>query len=797
MDAFVQPLYELADFDEIIRQLKKPGIVSVSGCLDSQKAHFTNGFLREFPFRLIVAENDLKAKEFYEDFRLYDPEVLYYPARDLIFYQADIHGNLITRQRIQVLQALLERKELTIVTSVDSCLDRLVPLEIWKEKVIRIQNDSEIDLEQMKKRLVELGYEWTAQVEVPGQFSIRGGIMDVFSLTEENPWRIELWGDEVDSIRSFDAESQRSIENQEEIVIYPATEVVLDRDTIRQGVKAIEKEAKDCQKKFREELKTEEGARVRQIAEELKDQLEGLEHIAGAESFVRYFYKKTESLLDYLPEKALVVIDEPNRLTEHAKATEEEFRESMVHRLEKGYLLPGQMEVIREHQKVVHRLHQMHTLALSTMEPRGTAWAFSMEMQLMVKSVNPYNNSFEMLVKDLQRWKKSGCRVLLLSPSRTRAARLAKDLQDQELSAFYSEDAEELIQPGQIKVTWGRVSRGFEYPMVKYVVISETDIFGKEKKKKRKKTQYSGKQIQSFSELSVGDFVVHENHGLGVYRGIEKMEVDGVVKDYIKIEYAGKSNLYILATQLDVLQKYAGSDATKTPKLNKLGGQEWKKTKTKVRGAVKNIAKDLVALYAARQQEAGFQYGPDTVWQREFEEMFPFEETEDQLQAIEAAKQDMESPKIMDRLICGDVGYGKTEIAIRIAFKAIQEGKQVVYLVPTTILAQQHYNTFVQRMKDFPVRVDLMCRFRTAGQQKKTLEDLKKGLVDILIGTHRVLSKDVQFKDLGLLIIDEEQRFGVTHKEKIKQMKQNIDVLTLTATPIPRTLHMSLIASGI
>ena len=793
MDAFVQPLYELADFDAIIRQLKKPGIVQVSGCLDSQKAHFTNGLLREFPFRLIVAENDLKAKAFYEDFRLYDPEVLYYPARDLIFYQADIHGNLLTRQRIQVLRALLEREEVTIVTSIDSCLDCLVPLAVWKEKVIKIRNDSEIDLDRMKRHLLELGYEWAAQVEVPGQFSIRGGIMDVFSLTEDNPWRIELWGDEVDSIRSFDAESQRSIENLEEITIYPATEVVLDKETIRQGIKAIEKEAQKSQKKFRDEMKTEEGARVRQIAAELKDQLEEMEHIAGAESFVRYFYKKTESLLEYLPENTLVVIDEPNRLTEHAKTTEEEFRESMIHRLEKGYLLPGQMEVIRNHQEVVHRFHQMHTLSLSTMEPRGAGWNFTMEMQLTVKSVNPYNNSFEMLVKDLLRWKKSGYRMLLLSPSRTRAARLAKDLQDQELSAFYSEDPEELIQPGQIKVTWGRVSRGFEYPMVKYVVISETDIFGKEKKKKRKKSQYSGKQIQSFSELSVGDFVVHENHGLGVYRGIEKMEVDGVVKDYIKIEYAGKSNLYILATQLDVLQKYAGSDAAKTPKLNKLGGQEWKKTKTKVRGAVKNIAKDLVALYAARQQEAGFRYGPDTVWQREFEEMFPFEETEDQLQAIEAAKQDMESPKIMDRLICGDVGYGKTEIAIRVAFKAIQEGKQVVYLVPTTILAQQHYNTFVQRMKDFPVRVDLLCRFRTASQQKKTIGDLKKGLVDILIGTHRVLSKDVQFKDLGLLIIDEEQRFGVTHKEKIKQMKQNIDVLTLTATPIPRTLHMSLI----
>ena len=740
MDAFVQPLYELADFDAIIRQLKKPGIVQVSGCLDSQKAHFTNGLLREFPFRLIVAENDLKAKAFYEDFRLYDPEVLYYPARDLIFYQADIHGNLLTRQRIQVLRALLEREKVTIVTSIDSCLDCLVPLAVWKEKVIKIRNDSEIDLDRMKRHLLELGYEWAAQVEVPGQFSIRGGIMDVFSLTEDNPWRIELWGDEVDSIRSFDAESQRSIENLEEITIYPATEVVLDKETIRQGIKAIEKEAQKSQKKFRDEMKTEEGARVRQIAAELKDQLEEMEHIAGAESFVRYFYKKTESLLEYLPENTLVVIDEPNRLTEHAKTTEEEFRESMIHRLEKGYLLPGQMEVIRNHQEVVHRFHQMHTLSLSTMEPRGTGWNFTMEMQLTVKSVNPYNNSFEMLVKDLLRWKKSGYRMLLLSPSRTRATRLAKDLQDQELSAFYSEDPEELIQPGQIKVTWGRVSRGFEYPMVKYVVISETDIFGKEKKKKRKKSQYSGKQIQSFSELSVGDFVVHENHGLGVYRGIEKMEVDGVVKDYIKIEYAGKSNLYILATQLDVLQKYAGSDAAKTPKLNKLGGQEWKKTKTKVRGAVKNIAKDLVALYAARQQEAGFRYGPDTVWQREFEEMFPFEETEDQLQAIEAAKQDMESPKIMDRLICGDVGYGKTEIAIRVAFKAIQEGKQVVYLVPTTILAQQHYNTFVQRMKDFPVRVDLLCRFRTASQQKKTIEDLKKGLVDILIGTHRVLS---------------------------------------------------------
>ena len=392
----------------------------------------------------------------------------------------------------------------------------------------------------------------------------------------------------------------------------------------------------------------------------------------------------------------------------------------------------------------------------------------------------------------MKHFKKNGYQVLLLSGSRTRAARLAQDLTQEGITSFYSEDRDRLLAPGEVMTAFGHAKRGFEYPLIKFVVITESDIFGQEKKKKRKRSEYSGKRIQSFSELSIGDYVVHENHGLGVYKGIEKITVDKVAKDYIKIEYAGNGMLYILPNQLDMLQKYAGADA-KVPKLNKLGGQEWNKTKTRVKGAVKNIAKDLVRLYAARQAQEGYRYEPDTVWQREFEEMFPFEETEDQLAAIEAAKKDMESTKIMDRLVCGDVGYGKTEIAIRIAFKAVQEGKQVVYLVPTTILAQQHYNTFVQRMKDFPVRVDLMCRFKTPAQQKKTLEDLKRGLVDILIGTHRVLSNDVKFKDLGLLIIDEEQRFGVTHKEKIKKMKENVDVLTLTATPIPRTLHMSLI----
>ena len=346
--------------------------------------------------------------------------------------------------------------------------------------------------------------------------------------------------------------------------------------------------------------------------------------------------------------------------------------------------------------------------------------------------------------------------------------------------------------PGEILITYGNTKRGYEYPLIKFVVITESDIFGQEQKKKKKRRRYEGKRINSFTELSVGDFVVHENHGLGVYRGIEKVEVDKVTKDYMKIEYAGGSSLYVPATQLDVIQKYADGDA-KPPKLNKLGTQEWNRTKTRVRSAVRVVAQDLVKLYADRQRKEGFVYSEDTVWQKEFEEMFPFEETEDQLLAIDAVKQDMQSTKIMDRLVCGDVGYGKTEIAIRAAFKAVQDGKQVAYLVPTTILAQQHYNTFVQRMKDFPVRVDLMCRFRSSAEQKKTVTDLKKGMVDIVIGTHRLLSKDIEYKNLGLLVIDEEQRFGVTHKEKIKQLKNDIDVLTLTATPIPRTLHMSLI----
>lgn len=794
MKAFTEPLGRLGEFQDICSSLqKKKGMVQVSGCMDAQKAHLIYGAGAAFPFKVIVTYSELRAKEIYENYRLFDKKALYYPARDLIFYSADIHSNLIVQQRMRVLKALIEEEEAVVVTTMGGCMDHLLSMEHVKSHILNIGMDSQVDMERIKEELVSMGYERTGQVEGGGQFAVRGGILDVFPLTEELPVRIELWGDEVDSIRSFDPESQRSVENLEQARIYPASEVIVDPARMRRGLKKMEKETSALAARFRKEMKTEEAHRLTTLLEETREGLQEYQGSIGLDGLVSYFYEDTVSFLDYFDgKKTLVAVDEPARVIQEGQAIETEFRESMTNRLEKGYVLPGQMEVLFSCQQSAARMQKGACLGLCTLEMAGSHWKAADKYSLDVRAVNPYNNSFELLIKDLKRWKKEGYQAILLSGSRTRAKRLAQDILEEGLNGFYTEDLDRTVQPGEILVSYGNLNRGFEYPLIKFVVISESDIFGKEKKKKKKRKSYEGKKIQSFTELSVGDYVVHENHGLGVYRGIEKVEVDKVVKDYMKIEYAGNSNLYILATQLDVIQKYADADAKK-PKLNKLGTQEWNKTKTKVRTAVRDIAKDLVNLYAVRQQREGYVYGEDTVWQREFEDTFPFEETEDQLAAIEATKKDMESSKIMDRLICGDVGYGKTEIAIRAAFKAVQESKQVVYLVPTTILAQQHYNTFVQRMKDFPVRVDLLCRFRTGAEQKKTITDLKKGLVDIVIGTHRVLSADVQYKDLGLLIIDEEQRFGVAHKEKIKKLKENVDVLTLTATPIPRTLHMSLI----
>ena len=816
------PLLELQEYDNLVQALKSgKGPLQVTGTLDSQKVHlmYELGEASAFAWKLVVTYDDTRAKEIYDDFRSFTSQVWLYPAKDLLFYSADIHGNLMTRQRIAVLRRLMEDREGVVVTTMDGLMDHLLPLKYLREQSITVESGQVIDLDSWKERLVAMGYERMAQVDGMGQFSIRGGIVDIFPLTEEVPVRIELWDDEVDSIRTFDLESQRSVEQLESITVYPAAEVVLSGDQLAAGIRRLEKEEKTYEKALREQHKPEEAHRIHTIIEELRNGLDEGWRIGGLDAYIRYFCPDTVSFLEYFPQgESVIYLDEPARLKEKGETVEMEFRESMVHRLEKGYLLPGQTGLLYPAAEVLARMQKPFAVMLTGLDQKLPGMKVNQKFSIDVKNVNSYQNSFEILIKDLTRWKKEGYRVILLSPSRTRASRLASDLREYDLRA-YCPDVRETdsgngggdstgspdsgnpvavnaaankVRPGEILVTYGNLHRGFEYSLLKFVFITEGDMFGVEKKRKRrKKTNYQGKAIQSFTELSVGDYVVHEEHGLGIYKGIEKVERDKVIKDYIKIEYGDGGNLYLPATRLESIQKYAGAEAKK-PKLNKLGGAEWNKTKTRVRGAVQEIAKDLVKLYAARQEKAGFQYGPDTVWQREFEELFPYDETDDQMDAIDAVKKDMESRKIMDRLICGDVGYGKTEVALRAAFKAVQDSKQVVYLVPTTILAQQHYNTFVQRMKDFPVRVDMLSRFCTPARQKRTLEDLRKGMVDIVIGTHRVLSKDMQFKDLGLLIIDEEQRFGVAHKEKIKHLKENVDVLTLTATPIPRTLHMSL-----
>ena len=732
MQAFVAPLRELAEYEAIQKSKKeKHGLIQITGCVSSQKTHFMYALGDGFIYKIIACSSETKAKQIYEEYKILGENVFQYPAKDLLFYQADLRGKYLTKQRMEVFQAMMDGQDMTIVTTFDGFMDALIPLDEMKKRVISVKVGDALNFEQLKQDMVSLGYDREEQIEGPGQFAVRGGIMDIYPLTEETPIRIELWGDEVDSIRTFDVDSQRSIENLEEIIIYPATD-------------------------FPEET-------------------------CKRVSFLDYFDK----------ENSILFLDEPIRLMEKGNAVEQEFVHAQANRMESGFEVSDEEMKLFSSKEIAEKMMLFYAVGFSALDMKCKELRAREVFHLQTKGVNPYNNSFEMLTRDLKRLKRSGYRVILLSGSRTRAKRLAEDLRDYNLSSFYSEDMDRTVQDGEIMVSYGHVAEGYEYPMLKFMVISETDIFGRKKKKKKRKT-YEGQKILNFAELKVGDYVVHENHCLGIYQGIEKIEIDKVSKDYMKISYAAGGNLYIPATQLDLIQKYASADAKK-PKLNRLGGQEWHKTKTKVRGAVKEIAKDLVELYAARQQKEGFVYGEDTVWQKEFEEMFPFEETEDQVLAIEETKRDMESPIIMDRLICGDVGYGKTEIAIRAAFKAVHENKQVVYLCPTTILAQQHYNTFLQRMKEFPVRVDLMCRFRTSAQQKKTIEDTKRGLVDIIVGTHRVLSDDLQFKDLGLLIIDEEQRFGVQHKEKIKKLKENIDVLTLTATPIPRTLHMSLI----
>ncbi len=654
MRAFIEPLEELSGYGEMARALQKPGLVTVSGCTDAQKPHMIYALGRARKNRIIVTFHEQKAREIYEDYRFFDRTAVYYPPKDVLFYQSDVRGNLLTAERITALKAVREQESVTVITTFDAFMNTMAPAKQMWDSILHLAPGDTVNLEELVAQLLRMGYEKEYQVDNIGQFALRGGILDVFPLTDENPVRIEFWGDEVDMIRSFDVESQKSIENLESLTIYPACELVLSKEEKEAGIEAFLKEAKDFSEKLRKEMKTEEAHRALSMAQELAEEWGELSVTAGMDAFLSYFGGARTCLLDYFnPDETFLFFDELGRSTERGKQTELEFSESMKQRLEKGYILPGQMKELFGFREIMGKLEKYSCTAVSALDVKTCGLSSNGQFAVHVQSVNAYNNSFELLIKDLKHYKKKGYRIILLSGSRTRAKRLADDILNEGLNCFYTDDYDHELLPGQIMVCYGKVHKGYEYPILQFAVITETDIFGAEKKKKKRHRTYEGEKIQSFTALTVGDYVVHENHGLGIYRGIEKIETDHKVKDYIKIEYSGGSNLYILATQLELIQKYAGKDARK-PKLNKLGGQEWSKTKGRVRGAVREIAQDLVKLYAEREEKNGYVYGPDTVWQREFEELFPFEETEDQELAIEAAKRDMESTKIMDRLGTSD-----------------------------------------------------------------------------------------------------------------------------------------------
>ena len=797
MKTFYAPLSELAGIEQLKKDFEVTGQpVMISGCIDTQKIHLVHAAVNDYRFRLIITGDEAKAREMQEDSRFFDKSSIYYPAKDFIFYSADVHGNQLAGERLRCIQKIIAAQDnktnITVITTIDGCVDMLMPLQRYRDNIIHFKNSDIIDTEKLISKLVGIGYTRVPMIDGQGQFAVRGGIIDIFSYTDETPVRIELWDDEIDSIRFFDVESQRSVEKIQTYDVFPATEWILSEDEIDAGFEKVKDEVEkqlvtlgnDKKKKTQQEM---------DACNRLRHAYADFERTRDYSKFILSFTDEIEGFTDYFPkDETVFVLDEPDRIMERMELISYEYEESMKNRLEGGYVVASQTKLMRPIAEVYKNMQSSRLMLLSSLDYKPKMLKPADYLRIDARSISSYNNSFEYLADDINNYKRTGYRVVLVCNSRTRAARIVADLEELGTQSYFSEDYDKEIMPGTVMVTYGNIHRGFEYPLIGFVIITENDIFTSRTRKKQKK-KYEGRSIAGFNELNVGDYVVHEMHGLGVYKGIEKITVEGVEKDYIKIEYAGNSNLYVLATQLDRLQKYAASDTEKKPKLNKLGSVEWNKTKAKVHGAVEEIAKDLVELYSIRQNQKGYAFGPDTVWQKEFEEMFPYEETDDQLNAIADTKADMESTRIMDRLICGDVGYGKTEVAIRAAFKAVQEGKQVAYLVPTTILAQQHFNTFEQRMKNFPLKVAQLSSFRTNKEIKETLADLKKGFVDVVIGTHRLLSKDVEFKDLGLLIIDEEQRFGVAHKEKIKKLKNNIDVLTLSATPIPRTLHMSLV----
>ncbi|MCI6692613.1 MAG: transcription-repair coupling factor [Clostridium sp.] len=787
----LQPLRENSTFNEIITSIKDNKFpININGLSDSGKSYSIFSIYNEIDSPMIIlTNNDMEAKNIYEDLSFYTNDIYYFPAKEVVFYNIDAISGDLRWARLKVIKEILNDSKKIVVTSIDALTSVYTPKELFNKYNITLNIDDEVDFKDLSKKLLECGYERVEAVEGKGEFSLRGGILDVFPPISTYPYRIELFGDTIDSIRTFNTESQRSIEKVNTMEIFPAKEVILDDEALNRGKENILKEFEEIKSNGKSD-----DERIEKLQTIIKANVESLTETLTFEtvdSYLPYFYERIDSFFDYV-KNYIYVVDDVKKCEGKLESCYYEFKENYEAFLQRGGILPSQINLLLDEEELIEKLELEKVITLDVFDNNTKILNPNRKYLLNSITLNSYQGQLDLLIDDIKDKKSKGYRTIILSGTRPRGERLVNTLRDRDIESVYKDDVSS-IELGEVVITFGNLLKGFEYPELKLCVISDKDVFGEAKRKiSKKKTNKKGiGKIKSFAELKLGDYVVHANHGVGVYKGIKQIEVGGHKRDYLDIVYDKGDKLYVPVDQLDLVQKYIGSEG-KTPKVNKLGSAEWSKAKAKVRKSINEIAQDLVKLYATRATLKGYKYNKDTEWQRQFEDEFPFEETPDQLTSLEEIKKDMESDKPMDRLLCGDVGYGKTEVAIRAAFKAVMDGKQVAFLVPTTILAEQHYKNMIKRFSDFPVKIDMISRFRSAKEQKATIQAAKEGNVDILIGTHRLVSKDIVFKDLGLLIIDEEQRFGVAQKEKIKNLKKNVDVLTLSATPIPRTLHMSL-----
>ena len=699
-------------------------------------------------------------------------------------------------QRLAALYAMASGKAPLVVAAIDAAVQRCVPKNVLLETVIALKVGESYPIEPLTARLTAAGYVRCQQVEGPGQFALRGGILDVFSPAMEQPVRCEFWDDELDAMGVFDVTTQRRVHNLEETLLLPAGEVLPFRgaDTAEKAAAALEAAGKKLKKKEHTE------PLLRQLETDANALRQGIAP-NGCDRYLAAVYPEKTTALDYLPEDAILCVCEGGRVSEGLKGWLWQLKEDVAAAAENGFMAPAMGELSLTEGETAAQLARFALCQMDSLPTSRYLLPPGELLQISARQLSTYGGSLETAASDMEHYLAAGYRVVVLCGGQVRANNMQELLRGRNITAALSLDGSILPQPGQATILLGAVSAGSEWPSLKLAVLTEgqltESVSGKQKKPRRVKDS-NRQKLQSYTDLTPGDLVVHAHHGIGRFVEMLRLPVDGVEKDYIKIAYAGSDCLYVPATSLDLVSKYIGAggeDSDRPAKLNKLGGTEWAKTTYRAKAAAKELAAGLIQLYAQRQRQPGFAFSPDSPWQREFEDAFDYEETGDQLRAIEEIKGDMEKAVPMDRLLCGDVGYGKTEVALRAVMKCILDGKQAAILVPTTVLAQQHYATAQNRFRSFPVTVEVLSRFRTPKQIKEILERVKAGRVDLLIGTHKLLNKNLEFKDLGLLIIDAEQRFGVTHKEKLRERVKQVDTLTLSATPIPRTLNMAL--SGI